>query len=138
MLRLRDIMTTELLTFSPETSVRDAMESLAAKHVSGAPVVAGTKVVGVVSYGKGSVQNWVAISNEQGAVRVTIARWLTPNNRQIDGEGLTPDVFVERTAEDRRADRDPQLDAAVEVLMSMINGQPIPTSAPTSTPTALP
>lgn len=96
------------------------------------------KVVGVISYGKGSVQNWVAISNEQGAVRVTIARWLTPKNRQIDGKGLTPDVYVERTMEDRRADRDPQLDAAVEVLMSMINGQPIPTSAPTSTPTALP
>jgi len=96
------------------------------------------KVVGVVSYGKGSVQNWVAISNEQGAVRVTIARWLTPHERQIDGKGLTPDVYVERTAEDRQADRDPQLDVAVEVLMSMINGQPIPTSVPTARPTALP
>ena len=49
MLRLRDIMTTDLLTFSPEFPVRDAMETLAARHVSGAPVVAGTKVVGVVT-----------------------------------------------------------------------------------------
>jgi carboxyl-terminal processing protease len=96
------------------------------------------KVVGVVSYGKGSVQNWVAISNEQGAVRVTIARWLTPKDRQIDGKGLTPDVYVERTAEDRQADRDPQLDVAVEVLMSMISGKPIPTSVPTARPTATP
>jgi len=96
------------------------------------------KVVGVVSYGKGSVQNWVAISNEQGAVRVTIARWLTPKDRQIDGKGLTPDVYVERTAEDRQADRDPQLDMAVEVLMNMISGRPIPTSVPTARPTATP
>jgi carboxyl-terminal processing protease len=96
------------------------------------------KVVGVVSYGKGSVQNWVAISNEQGAVRVTIARWLTPKDRQIDGKGLTPDVYVERTAADRQADRDPQLDVAVEVLMNIISGKPIPTSVPTARPTATP
>lgn len=96
------------------------------------------KLVGVVSYGKGSVQNWVAISNEQGAVRITIARWLTPKDRQIDGQGLMPDVYVERTAADRQADRDPQLDVAVEVLMSMIDGRPMPTSVPTAEPTAMP
>lgn len=49
MLRLRDIMTTDLLAFAPEVSIRDAMEALASRHVSGAPVLAGTKVVGVVS-----------------------------------------------------------------------------------------
>ena len=49
MLRLRDIMTTDLLTLAPELSIRDAMESLTARHVSGAPVVAGSKVVGVVT-----------------------------------------------------------------------------------------
>ena len=96
------------------------------------------KLVGVVSYGKGSVQNWVAISNAQGAVRITIARWLTPKDRQIDGQGLMPDVYVERTAADRQADRDPQLDVAVEVLMSMIDGRPMPTSVPTAEPTAMP
>jgi len=96
------------------------------------------KIVGVVSYGKGSVQNWVAISNDQGAVRVTIARWLTPKDRQIDGKGLTPDVYIQRTAEDRQAKRDPQLDVAVEALRSIINGKPIPTSMPTARPTAIP
>ena len=97
------------------------------------------KLVGVVSYGKGSVQNWVPISNEQGAVRVTIARWLTPKLRQIDKKGLAPDVYVQRTVEDRKAGRDPQLDAAVETLTAMLNGAPIPTSAPTplATPTLL-
>lgn len=49
MLRLRDIMTTELVTVSPELSLRDAMELLVTSHVSGAPVVAQHRVIGVVS-----------------------------------------------------------------------------------------
>ena len=40
-LRLRDIMTTDALTVTPETTVREAMELLARHHVSGAPVVSG-------------------------------------------------------------------------------------------------
>ncbi len=96
------------------------------------------KLVGVVSYGKGSVQNWVPLSNNEGAVRVTIARWLTPKDRQIDKKGLTPDVYVPRTADDRKAGRDPQLDTAVQVLTDMINGTAIPTSVPTPTATPIP
>lgn len=96
------------------------------------------KLVGVVSYGKGSVQNWVPISNDQGAIRVTIARWLTPKNRQIDKKGLAPDVYVPLTVDDRKAGRDPQLDAAVQTLTAMLNGSPIPTSVPTPTPTPVP
>jgi carboxyl-terminal processing protease len=96
------------------------------------------KLVGVTSYGKGSVQNWVPLSDDQGAVRVTIARWLTPDQRQIDKKGLTPDVYVEMTADDRKAGRDPQLDKAVEVLTDILNGLPIPTSVPTATPTPIP
>jgi CBS domain-containing protein len=49
MLRLRDIMTTDLVTVSPELSLRDAMELFVSEHVSGAPVVAQNKVVGVIS-----------------------------------------------------------------------------------------
>lgn len=49
MLRLRDIMTRDVLTVSPETTLRDALELFAQRHVSGAPVLAGDKVVGVVS-----------------------------------------------------------------------------------------
>ncbi len=96
------------------------------------------KLVGVVSYGKGSVQNWVPLSNNQGAVRITIARWLTPLGRQIDRKGLTPDVYVQRTPADRKAGLDPQLDAAVQTLTDMLNKQPIPTSMPTPTPTPIP
>ncbi|HET7564599.1 MAG TPA: CBS domain-containing protein [Gemmatimonadaceae bacterium] len=49
MLRLRDIMTHDVITVSPEFTVRETMELLAKHHVSGAPVVSGTKVVGVIS-----------------------------------------------------------------------------------------
>jgi CBS domain-containing protein len=49
MLRLRDIMTTNVLTLAPDVSLRDAMELLASHHFSGAPVVAGGRVVGVIS-----------------------------------------------------------------------------------------
>ena len=89
------------------------------------------KLVGVQSYGKGSVQNRVPLSNDQGAARVTIAKWLTPEERAIDGVGLAPDVYVEMSVEDFQAGRDPQLDAAVETLIAILNGNPVPTSMPT-------
>jgi carboxyl-terminal processing protease len=74
------------------------------------------KLVGVKTYGKGSVQNWIALDGNQGAVRVTVARWLTPKARQINQVGLTPDVEVKITDADLSANRDPQLDKAVELL----------------------
>ena len=80
------------------------------------------KLVGVTSYGKGSVQNWVPLSDNEGAVRVTIAKWLTPNERSISNVGLTPDATVEITDADRKAGLDPQLDKAVQVLLDQING----------------
>ena len=76
------------------------------------------KLVGVTSYGKGSVQNWIPLTTEAGGVRITIARWLTPNGTQISGKGLTPDNEVIMTEEDYTNDRDPQLDAAIEYLLA--------------------
>jgi carboxyl-terminal processing protease len=81
------------------------------------------KLVGVTSYGKGTVQNWIPLNNDQGAVRVTIARWLTPNENTIHDVGLTADVVVEMTEDDYNNNRDPQLDKAVEVLMEMLASQ---------------
>ena len=78
------------------------------------------KLVGMTSYGKGSVQNWISLKSEEGGVRITIARWLTPNGNQIDSIGLTPDLVVEYTQEDYDAGIDPQLDAAVELLLSEV------------------
>lgn len=78
------------------------------------------KLVGVTSYGKGSVQNWIPLTGDNGAVRITIAKWLTPNEHSIHKIGLTPDVTAELTEEDYLAKRDPQLDKAVEVLLETI------------------
>ncbi|HIE24623.1 MAG TPA: S41 family peptidase [Anaerolineales bacterium] len=80
-------------------------------------------LVGVTSFGKGSVQNWIALNNDQGAVRVTVAKWLTPNERTIHNIGLEPDVVVEMTEEDSEAELDPQLEKAVEVLLEEISGE---------------
>jgi carboxyl-terminal processing protease len=73
-----------------------------------------------VTYGKGSVQNWIPLSGENGAVRVTIAKWLTPKENTIHQIGLTPDYEVEMTLEDSQAGEDPQLDEAVRILLEMI------------------
>ena len=78
------------------------------------------KLVGVTSYGKGSVQNWIPLSNDQGAVAITIAKWLTPNKRTIDHVGLTPEVVVKMTDADYTAGRDPQLQAAIQTLLDML------------------
>ena len=73
-------------------------------------------LVGVTTFGKGSVQNWIPLSDEQGAVRVTIARWLTPKERWIHEVGLVPEYVVELTDEDLAAGNDPQLQKAIELL----------------------
>jgi carboxyl-terminal processing protease len=75
------------------------------------------QLVGVTSFGKGSVQVYTELDDNQGAVRITIARWLTPNERTIHEQGLTPDVEVEITEEDVAQDLDPQLDKAIELLL---------------------
>ena len=49
MLKLRDIMTAEVVTLDPEMTLRDALEILTARHISGAPVVEGERIVGVFS-----------------------------------------------------------------------------------------
>jgi carboxyl-terminal processing protease len=92
------------------------------------------KLVGATSYGKGSVQNWIPLSGDNGAVRITIAKWLTPKEHSIHKIGLTPEVFANRTEEDYKANRDPQLDAAEQTLLAILGGNPIPTSVPTLTP----
>ena len=79
-------------------------------------------LVGVTTFGKGSVQTWVELEDNAGGVRITIARWLTPDGRQISGEGLTPEYIVELTEEDFEQGRDPQLDKAIEVLEAQLQG----------------
>lgn len=76
------------------------------------------ELVGVTTFGKGSVQSWIPLDANQGAVRVTIAKWLTPNERQISGIGLEPNVRIERSEDEFLKGIDPQLDKAIEILSS--------------------
>jgi carboxyl-terminal processing protease len=77
-----------------------------------------TKLVGQKTYGKGSVQELIDIK-DGGSLKLTIARWLTPNGRSISKEGLDPDVEVEFTKEDFDAGKDPQMEKAIEILKEM-------------------
>jgi C-terminal processing protease CtpA/Prc len=51
-------------------------------------------------------------------IKITIARWLTPNGSSISDGGLQPDIKAERTIEDYKAKKDPQTDAAVQYLLA--------------------
>lgn len=72
-------------------------------------------LIGETSYGKGTVQTWIELDNDSGGVKLTVAKWLTPNKRWIHKIGLTPDVEVTVPA-DNPAGNDPVLDRAIEFL----------------------
>jgi carboxyl-terminal processing protease len=72
-------------------------------------------LIGQKTYGKGSVQSVYDLS-DGSSVHITSAKWLTPSRRQIDGQGLMPDMDVAFTEEDRSQGLDPQLDRAIEYL----------------------
>lgn len=74
------------------------------------------QLIGEKSYGKGSVQELMNF-DDGSSLKLTIARWLTPNGISISEKGLTPDVRVPLTAEDIKAGKDPQLDAAVKAVL---------------------
>ena len=72
------------------------------------------KLVGKTSFGKGSVQELIDITGDT-SLKVTIARWLTPNGTSISHEGLIPDLEV---AYDPETTQDEQLEAAVKLLLT--------------------
>lgn len=76
-------------------------------------------LIGTKTFGKGSVQELVKLTPET-SLKITIAKWLTPNGVSISEGGLTPAVEVEVTEEDINKGRDPQLDKAVELLQGKI------------------
>ncbi len=71
-------------------------------------------IVGEKTYGKGVVQNIFDLSGG-ATLKVTTASWYTPNDRSIGGEGITPDIVVERSYEDINSMRDPQMKKAKEL-----------------------
>jgi len=68
-------------------------------------------LVGEKTYGKGTVQSVIGL--DRGAqLKVTVARWYTPNGKNITKEGIAPDHEVKMSIDDVNAGRDPQLEAA--------------------------
>jgi len=84
-------------------------------------------LIGQNSFGKGSVQELVDLKSG-AALKVTIARWLTPNGTSISNGGIAPDISVIRTPEQRLANEDPQLQTALDFLRGIYK-------APTATST---
>ena len=75
------------------------------------------KLVGEKSFGKGSVQEVIDVTTDT-ILKVTVAKWLTPNGNTIAEKGLTPDYVVEDTKKDVDEKKDPQMDKAVELLLN--------------------
>lgn len=73
-------------------------------------------LLGEKSFGKGSVQELVPFGADM-AVKVTVAKWITPGGKHLDKEGLEPDIKVELTDEDINAGKDPQLERALEEVL---------------------
>jgi carboxyl-terminal processing protease len=73
-------------------------------------------IVGETSFGKGTVQQWIQLQNGS-ALKLTIAKWLTPDKHWIHHVGIVPDVPI-ATPADASPTNDPVLDKAVELLTS--------------------
>jgi len=78
----------------------------------------GVKLIGESSFGKGSVQELEKLKGGS-SLKITIAKWLTPKGELITDKGLEPDVKVEITEEDVAAEKDPQLDKAIEIIKEL-------------------
>ena len=92
---------------------------------SGAEILAGAlrdnrniKLVGENSFGKGSVQKQVFLS-DGSSLKITVAHWLTPKRVLISKKGLVPDFKIEMKEKDWQKQRDPQLEKAIEIIKKL-------------------
>ena len=79
------------------------------------------KILGEVSVGKGTVQEVVGFTNG-GTLKITVAKWLTPNRRWIHEKGIIPDMILksptpEEQIENKKNKIDPQLDGAIQQVL---------------------
>ena len=125
----KEVYTSDLAAAKfPIIILLDKNSASAAELLSGA--LQDTKValvVGEKSYGKGSVQTLIPMMHEDG-LKLTIAKYYTPNGRSIDGEGISPDVEVALSAEphqmyelDLNEEGDPQLATAENLLRHQVD-----------------
>jgi carboxyl-terminal processing protease len=81
-------------------------------------------IVGMPTFGKGSVQTWHQLSNG-GGVRITISRWYTPDGHSVSEIGIKPDVEVPYIPKDQSGEDDNQLTAAIQVLNGTYEPSPL-------------
>ena len=96
MLRLRDIMTRGVVTFEPQMTLREAMEILTSRHLSGAPVVSGQKVVGVIS--AGDLLSFAAApprEDEQQPEPALADEWDEPAEWEDDNDSQSASFFTD-------------------------------------------
>lgn len=79
-------------------------------------------LVGEKTFGKGSVQELVNVTDNT-SLKITIARWLTPNGVSLSNSGIYPDLEVIMTREDFESERDPQFEAAITYLTTGVLSQ---------------
>ncbi|MCK4591863.1 S41 family peptidase [Candidatus Parcubacteria bacterium] len=75
----------------------------------------GAKLVGKTTFGKGLVQEMQNLK-DGSALKITVAKWLTPSGLDINKDGIKPDYEVEITLEDYENNKDPQLEKALDIL----------------------
>ncbi len=76
----------------------------------------GATIVGEKTFGKGTVQEVENLA-DGSKIKISVAEWLTPNGTRIEGKGIMPDIEIELTDEDIEAERDPQLEKALEIIL---------------------
>ena len=109
-----------LATGQPLMVLVNSSSASASEVVAGALQDYGRAVIiGTQTFGKGSI-NLLKDLSDGSAIYITIGRWFTPNGRQIEGQGLTPDIIIDRTGDEIAQGKDPQLDRAVEYLKSQL------------------
>lgn len=105
-------------TSIPMVVLIDGNSASASEIIAGALQDTGAAtIVGRTSYGKGSVQTVLPMAHD-GGLKLTIAKYYTPNGRSIDGTGVSPDVEINLP---ENATEDVQLEKAEEVLKTKLN-----------------
>jgi carboxyl-terminal processing protease len=88
-------------------------------------------LVGQQTFGKGTIQEFKELPGA-GGYRLSVRKWLTPDQTWIHGVGLTPDIQVEPAAQGQQGD--PQLDKAIQVLLDRLQASPAPSVSPVPSP----
>ena len=115
-----DVKTGGLATDLPLAVLVNGNSASASEVVAGALQDYGrAPLIGNQTFGKGSINHFRQLS-DGSAIYISIGRWYTPNGRQIEGNGLTPDIVVDITEQDIQQGKDPQLDRAIEYIESKL------------------